>query len=206
MIYTLGSLLRESSLASSSTSFSGIFNASSSSIHDDLERLVYASYIATANILTETTLFINDNGAPNDLKVGNYAQDGPGEFVVFTSDVVALSVRSLIIIPTLTVTLWITFLVLWVVPGKAIDKKFKESPKETSDKISQQPGGEAGVHHQVSQNEEEQNEAEEKGKEEEEKRKKEEENHEDFVGKIVDYAGSLFGGDKGSTTNSITEV
>ena len=99
-----------SALKSSSTYQGGVFNASSSSLYNDLERLVFASYIATVNTLTETTLFASGSNIENDLyniSGSNSIPAGADEFVIWSTDVSTLSVRALIIIPVLTVTLWI---------------------------------------------------------------------------------------------------
>jgi hypothetical protein len=122
MIFTLGSYLRASSLKSASTADSGIFDANSSSIFNDLQRLVFASYIATVNTLTETTLYPPDVDFLNDVTYNGDLLDGTADFVVFSNDVVTLSVRALIIIPTVALTLWILFLVLMFlpIPGKLV--------------------------------------------------------------------------------------
>jgi hypothetical protein len=118
MIVTLGSYLRMTALKSSFTAVSDDFDANTSSIHTDLERLVFASYIATANVLTETTLFpagSNDTIA-NDIKPNGTLLPGVSDFVIFSNDVVTLSVKSLIVIPTIAVVLWIVLIVLMLLP------------------------------------------------------------------------------------------
>jgi len=122
MIFTLGSYLRASSLKSASTADSDLFDANSSSIFNDLQRLVFASYIATVNTLTETTLYPPHDNFLNDATYNGNLLDGAAEFVIFSNDVVTLSVRSLIIIPTLAVSLWVIFLVLMFlpIPGKLV--------------------------------------------------------------------------------------
>ena len=109
-IPVLAERLGISALKSASTYQGGVFNASSSSLYDDLERLVFASYIATVNTLTETTLFANGSDIENDLYAisgSNSIPAGVDEFVIWSTDVITLSVKALIIIPVLTVTLWI---------------------------------------------------------------------------------------------------
>lgn len=122
MIFSLGSSLRASSLKSASTADSDLFDANSSSIYNDLQRLVFASYIATVNTLTETTLYSPHGDFLNDVTYNGELLDGAAEFVIFSNDVVTLSVRSLIIIPTLAVAFWIIFLVLMFlpIPGKLV--------------------------------------------------------------------------------------
>ncbi|KAG9228853.1 hypothetical protein BJ875DRAFT_411890, partial [Amylocarpus encephaloides] len=112
MIMQLGGYLRVSGLKSSFTSLDGNFNANTSSIYNDLQRLVYASYIATVNALSETTLYPQGGQVLNDVRPGNILMPGTADFVVFGNGVEALSVKALIIIPTLTMLLWIVFILL----------------------------------------------------------------------------------------------
>jgi hypothetical protein len=116
MIFTLGTYLHSSSLKSSTTSLLTVVDANISSIYNDIQRLVFSSYIATVNTLTETTLYAPSDGFPNLVQANGTILDGAGDFVIFSSDVAALSVRSLIIIPTLAVTLWIVFLIFMIMP------------------------------------------------------------------------------------------
>jgi len=116
MIYILGTYLQVSALESSVTALSDILDASSSSIYSDLERLVYASYIATVNCLTESTLFPPANGFLNDVAPGGILLDGTGDFVIYSKDIATLSVRSLIIIPTIAAALWIISITLLFLP------------------------------------------------------------------------------------------
>jgi hypothetical protein len=116
MIFTLGTYLHASSLKSSTTSLLTVIDANISTIYNDLERLVFASYIATVNTLTETTLYAPSDGFPNLVQANGTILDGAGDFVIFSSDVAALSVRTLIIVPTLAVTLWIVFLAIMFMP------------------------------------------------------------------------------------------
>ena len=109
-IPVLAQRLGISALKSASTYQGGVFNASSSSLFGDLQRLVFASYIATVNTLTETTLFANGSKIQNDLYAisgSNSIPAGVDEFVIWSTDVITLSVKALIIIPVLSVTLWI---------------------------------------------------------------------------------------------------
>ena len=116
MIYLLGTYLQVSALKSSVTALSNILDANSSSIYSDLERLVYASYIATVNCLTETTLFPPANGFLNAVAPGGILLDGTSSFVIYSTDIATLSVRTLIIIPTIAVGLWIVSISLLLVP------------------------------------------------------------------------------------------
>ncbi|RFU31708.1 hypothetical protein B7463_g4637, partial [Scytalidium lignicola] len=116
MIYLLGTYLQVSALKSSVTALKNILDASSSSIYSDLERLVYASYIATINCLTETTLFPPAEGFPNEVVLNGSLLDGTADFVIYGDDIATLSVRTLIITPVVTVGLWILSIALLLLP------------------------------------------------------------------------------------------
>lgn len=132
MIYILGTYLQVSALKSSVTALSNILDANSSSIYSDLERLVYASYIATVNCLTETTLFPPANGFPNEVAPGGILLEGTGNFVIYSNDIATLSVRSLIIIPTIAVSLWIVSIVLLLLPiTRNVVATLEAQPRET---------------------------------------------------------------------------
>ncbi|KAL2047863.1 hypothetical protein ABVK25_011272 [Lepraria finkii] len=119
-IQVLGTRLGASALKSASTSYYDIFNASSSSLYTDLARLVFASYIGTANTLTETTLFARSSNVENDVLTltidAGTIPPGIDEFVIWSTDVITLSVKALIIIPVVTATLWIIAIVVFFLP------------------------------------------------------------------------------------------
>ena len=132
-IPVLAQRLGISALKSSSTYQGHVFNASSSSLYNDLERLVFASYVATVNTLTETTLFANSFNIENDLYAisgSNSIPAGVDEFVIWSTDVITLSVKALIIIPVLTVTLWIIAIIVLLLPLEEI-KELKAAVKAT---------------------------------------------------------------------------
>ena len=125
-IVAVAQRLNPSSLQSATTALGLGFDAASSSMRADLQRLVLASYIATVNTLTDTTLYFpqeSNTGAPTGAKgqtaISNIAVDslgvplpGIGDFVVYSADVVTLSVKSLIVIPVITAACWIVMLLL----------------------------------------------------------------------------------------------
>ena len=151
MIYLLGTYLQVSALKSSVTALSNILDASSSSIYGDLERLVFASYIATVNCLTETTLFSPADGFPNDAAPGGVLLPGAGNFVIYSDDVATLSVRILIVIPVLAVALWIASTAFFLFPATAKTLgSLRSSDEETEEKgaksrLSKMAAGMAGV-------------------------------------------------------------
>ena len=117
-IPVLGTRLGVQALKSASTSYYNVFNASTSSLYSDLERLVFASYVGTVNTLTETTLFAKDSNVKNDVLNIDNGSIPPGidEFVIWSPDVITLSVKSLIIIPVLSASLWLIALAVFFLP------------------------------------------------------------------------------------------
>jgi hypothetical protein len=112
MMVALGTGLGRSSLKSSTTSAVGYaFNAQTSSILQDLEYLIMASYIATKNIFVETTRFPQagrDNTIPDVSRTPSSSptwnnaappRPGTGDFVITDPGVATLSVQVLIAIP-----------------------------------------------------------------------------------------------------------
>ncbi|KAL7793003.1 hypothetical protein V8C37DRAFT_416189 [Trichoderma ceciliae] len=120
MIQNIGSHLGLSALLSASTALDQIFDASTSSILSDLQRLVQAAFIATSNILTDTTLYPADASTQLDNVVEG--EDGIGDFVVWSSDASALSVKVIIIIPSLLAGVWLlTTLLLLFTPIQLVN-------------------------------------------------------------------------------------
>ncbi|KAK3936512.1 hypothetical protein QBC46DRAFT_296074 [Diplogelasinospora grovesii] len=110
--------LNPSSLQSATTALGLGFDAGASSMENDLRRLVLAAYIATVNTLTDTTLYSQEQRQPGTA-IPNIALDsnqvplpGVGDFVVYSADVVTLSVKTLIIIPTVALASWILMMLL----------------------------------------------------------------------------------------------
>lgn len=106
-IVSLGTRLGPSALLSSSTALGETFDVTSSSVHDDLERLVFAAYIATVNTLTDSTQF-----PVNRYNVSNIALESDGttkfgvtEFVVWSINVTTLAILPIIFIPSVTFAL-----------------------------------------------------------------------------------------------------
>ena len=111
-IISLATQLGPQTLASTATSLGQFFDAQESSFHNDIQRLVTASYVASTNVLTESTLFAEERlGVPNFI-LGNDGQVQPGsaDFVIWSSQVRTLSVRTLIIIPVITLALFLIVL------------------------------------------------------------------------------------------------
>jgi hypothetical protein len=111
VIVNLGVALGRSALKSASSSALGVaFDAESSSIFQDLQYLIMASYIATKNVFLETTRFplSGRDGIPDiarsltsDITVNNslLPRLGTTDFVITDSAIATLSVRAIIAIP-----------------------------------------------------------------------------------------------------------
>ncbi|KAH0612137.1 uncharacterized protein H6S33_010189 [Morchella sextelata] len=115
MIFDIGSSLGSSILVMSASSSYGLLDAKAGSYAADLERLVLTSYIATQDVLRDTvmTQFSPDIGIFNsahDPTTGK-PKEGVDKFVVVSTKVKALSLRVLISVPVIYVSLYILLLV-----------------------------------------------------------------------------------------------
>ena len=109
-IVTIGKSLGTFVLQSWRSTVYDTFNAGKSSLYQDLKPLLLASYIATVNALTDTTLYIY----PDPPLITNMARDAAGhplpgvsDFVVFSEDVVALDLTAVIAIPVFALGSWL---------------------------------------------------------------------------------------------------
>jgi hypothetical protein len=119
-IVSLATQLGPQALASTTTSLGQFFDAEESSIYQDIQRLAFASYVASTNVLTESTLYPQNRlGLPNFVP-GNDSQLLPGaaDFVIWSGEVRTLSVRPLIIIPAIALGLFliIVFVIIFYPP------------------------------------------------------------------------------------------
>jgi hypothetical protein len=125
MIRQVGARLASSALLSATTSTGQIFDAASSSMYNDLKRLVLASFIATTNILTDSTLYPDgaERQVPNAaLDDSGQLFDGLADFVVWTPDVSALSLTVVIAIPSALVGVWLlAILLLYWTPVRLVN-------------------------------------------------------------------------------------
>lgn len=108
MVVQMGLNLGTRALQSASAAFDNIFDANSSSVYNDLQHLVLASYVATTNVLEDTTTYGPEKpGIPNLAKYKNGTlKDGVGNFVIYSKDVATLSIQKAIIIPLVLVLLF----------------------------------------------------------------------------------------------------
>lgn len=100
MIYDIASALGDSILISSTSGRGKIFDASISNYTADLERLVLASYVATQNILRDTTMITNEYGLNNSARDDSgVPKPGVADFVIPSGEVMTLSLHVLIAVP-----------------------------------------------------------------------------------------------------------
>lgn len=121
MIYTMVNRLGRSALASSQSYYLAGFDANKSSIVEDMSRLINTSYIATLNILMDSTQIslVGRDGLTNAVALladPNTIAPRADEFVVSSSKVYALSVRVLIIVPAVLFGVSLLLLVLAWLP------------------------------------------------------------------------------------------
>jgi hypothetical protein len=117
-IFYLGQYLGPLSLKSSSQVAFYYFDAASSSMYNDMQRLVLTSYVSIANTLTDSTLYHPDEGysIPNLVTADNSTD--VAIFVVYSSDIATIWMPLIIAIPFLALGLWLVELGvrLWLEP------------------------------------------------------------------------------------------
>jgi len=150
LIINLATYLGPQALASTATSLGLYFDANVSSFHSDIQRLVIASYVASANTLTESTLFAEDRLDVPNFALGDDGQVLPGadNFVIWSSQVGTLSVRTLIIIPVIALALFL--IVLYVIEfrhplGREEDDQPEDSANEPEDSTNEPEDVEKGL-------------------------------------------------------------
>lgn len=107
VIVRIGNASGDSALRSRTTSPNGVIDASASSIHDDMERLLVASFVASRNVFVDATMFEHDGSYPNLVEdsTGQPAE-GAGDFVVSSPDIQTFSLGGILaIMATLLVLL-----------------------------------------------------------------------------------------------------
>ncbi|RYP69885.1 hypothetical protein DL771_005828 [Monosporascus sp. 5C6A] len=97
MVVRLGNASGDSALRSRTTSPNGVIDAERSSIYDDMERLILASFVASRSIFTDATMFGQHDEYEN-VFTGPDGQpaDGAGNFVVSNPDVQTFSLTGII--------------------------------------------------------------------------------------------------------------
>jgi hypothetical protein len=134
-IVSLATQLGPQALASTTTSLGEYFDAEDSSFYSDIQRLVIASYIATTNVLTESTLFAKEHLDIPNFILGNDGKMKPGadEFVIWSSRVRTLSVRTIIIIPTIALILFL-LVICMIIFCPPLGKEVDDRPEDTTER------------------------------------------------------------------------
>jgi hypothetical protein len=103
--------LGTSSLKSALSSIGKLIDAESARIDDDLTRLLLGAYVFTRNVLAETTMFDrrHEDELPNHVfnKAAKQYKEGVSDFVIYGSDVAALDLTLLTLIPVLALALFV---------------------------------------------------------------------------------------------------
>jgi hypothetical protein len=109
----IGISLGRSSLVSSTTYLDRItaasFDAASSKLFDDMERLIWTAYVSSRDIFRESTMVVERYNIPNAVTGGD---ERVAQFVLTTSAVSTLSLAVLITVPVVCVVLWVLRLVV----------------------------------------------------------------------------------------------
>ncbi|GAB1316989.1 hypothetical protein MFIFM68171_07199 [Madurella fahalii] len=108
-IVRIGNASGDSALRSRTTSPNGVIDASASSIHDDLERLLVASFVASRNVFVDAIMFEQDGTYPNLVEdsTGQPAA-GAGDFVISSPDIQTFSLGGIIAILVILILLLLT--------------------------------------------------------------------------------------------------
>ncbi|PMD59789.1 uncharacterized protein K444DRAFT_722448 [Hyaloscypha bicolor E] len=106
-IINLGQALGTTALKSATGTQGYYFDAQSSSLHNDLERLVLGAYQATKNTLQELTQFSTQYSDIGNIMLNNDSMLLPGAdlFVIYTPDAAALSLAMVIAVPIIAALL-----------------------------------------------------------------------------------------------------
>ncbi|EED23920.1 hypothetical protein TSTA_073100 [Talaromyces stipitatus ATCC 10500] len=118
MVTLMTDRIGRSSLASSTTYVQSGFDAKQCSVIADMTRLINTSYIATRNILSDsTTMSVQGRGdLLNVFSAFSANNSGSDEFVISSPDIITLSVKALIIVPTVFVGVIVLLVVLAFLP------------------------------------------------------------------------------------------
>lgn len=111
IVDTVESLSRSSLLSSTTFNSDGVtsvFDANSSSLAADMERLIWTAFVASANTFANTVLVTNQYGIPNAAVVNGIPGAGVGEFVVSTAAISTLDFNVLVGLPILMAILVVT--------------------------------------------------------------------------------------------------
>ncbi|KXX74161.1 hypothetical protein MMYC01_209622, partial [Madurella mycetomatis] len=106
VVVRIGNASGDSALRSRTTSPNGVIDAGASSIHDDMERLLVASFVASRNVFVDAIMFEHDGTYQNIVEdsTGQPAA-GAGDFVVSSPDIQTFSLGGIIAIVVILIAL-----------------------------------------------------------------------------------------------------
>lgn len=114
LLLQIGQRLDKRALRCANSAFSHLLDAANCSIQNDLTYLIFTSYVASKTALSDITTY-----GPEQPGIRNTAKDdsgtlrpGAADFVIYSNDVAALSIKVIIIIPTIVcgLVLLVTFM------------------------------------------------------------------------------------------------
>ncbi|KAH8745275.1 hypothetical protein F5883DRAFT_634108 [Diaporthe sp. PMI_573] len=115
MIVRLGNASGDSALRSRTTSPNGVIDAQASSIHDDMERLILGSFVASRNLFSDATMFGQSERYGNVFTGPNgQPADGAGNFVVSSPDIQTFSLTGIVTLAAILAALILANCVLWL--------------------------------------------------------------------------------------------
>ncbi|RYP20858.1 hypothetical protein DL765_002592 [Monosporascus sp. GIB2] len=115
MIVRLGNASGDSALRSRTTSPNGVIDAGASSIYDDMERLILASFVASRNVFSDATMFSEQENYPNVFRSSTAEpKDGAGNFVVSSPDIQTFSLTGIVTVTVIFVALILANSVVWL--------------------------------------------------------------------------------------------
>ena len=103
MIVKIGQWLDSKALQSTSNSLGLLLDAEKCSLQNDLTQLVFTSYLASKNVLSDSTTYGSEQPGISNLAKDSNGKFEPGaaDFVIYSKDVASLSIRVIIVIPTI---------------------------------------------------------------------------------------------------------
>lgn len=118
-VFSTATALGSIALASSTTAQLYTIDAASSSIYHDMQRLVLTTYISTANLLVDTTLYNKSNTYSLNSTVSSGDLDQVAQFVVSDQNITTVSLAYAIAIPIGTVLIYliVKLLKIYIRPG-----------------------------------------------------------------------------------------
>lgn len=130
MIVRIGQWLDRKALQSTSSSLNALVDAEKSSLQNDLTHLVFTSYLASKNVLADSTTY-----GPEQPGIRNLAKDPDGkfqpgavDFVIYSNDIDSLSIRVIIAVPIILLVL--SLLVIITTYKSGVNSVYKKTLAE----------------------------------------------------------------------------